>query len=318
MDSANSRFSSFNKNLRSEGVAFNDPVNAEAAADMVARIMKKYGNAPGDFLSNHKSAVKMSRNGRKKNNRFVVELDESDLEADDDSDFEILTPSPFQKDDDDDDDEDEDGDDEEFPDGPDDPEGGDDDDSGGESEPIPLENYVDAQYYGEISLGTPEQSFMVVFDTGSSNLWVPSTRCSSVACYLHNRYDADQSETYRENGTDFEIRYGSGSLEGVISNDILQVGNMKIEDVDFGESVKEPGMAFVFGKFDGIFGLGYDRIAVQGVVPPFYHMINKNLIANPIFSVWMGRSSLGEEGGELRKNLDFLSYYELLFDDTLL
>jgi saccharopepsin len=81
----------------------------------------------------------------------------------------------------------------------------------------------------------------VVFDTGSSNLWVPSTRCQSIACWLHRRYDASQSETYVENGTEFAIRYGTGSLKGVISNDVLTVGDIVVEGQDFGESVEEPG-----------------------------------------------------------------------------
>jgi len=164
---------------------------------------------------------------------------------------------------------------------------------------VPLENVLNAQYFGEIALGTPPQTFSVVFDTGSSNLWVPSTRCSSIACWLHRRFDASQSSSFRENGTDFAIQYGSGSLEGVISNDVLGVADLLIEDVDFGESTKEPGIAFAAGRFDGIFGLAYDNIAVKHVVPPFYHMVNKKLVDEPVFGAWFGDNADGGEGGEL-------------------
>lgn len=182
---------------------------------------------------------------------------------------------------------------------------------------VPLSNYMNAQYYGEIQLGSPPQPFTVVFDTGSSNLWVPSTHCNSIACFLHKRYDSQKSETFAENGTEFSIRYGTGSLEGFISEDTLTLGGIKIEHQGFAESVKEPGFTFAFAKFDGILGLGYDNIAVQHTVPPFYHMVNRDLIDEPLFSFWLNNAAEGAEGGELIFGATDPSHYkgEIIWSD---
>ncbi|KIJ43148.1 hypothetical protein M422DRAFT_170318 [Sphaerobolus stellatus SS14] len=158
---------------------------------------------------------------------------------------------------------------------------------------LPLNKFMNAQYFAEISLGTPPQEFKVVLDTGSSNLWVPSSKCTSIACFLHNRYDATASSTYKENGTDFNI----GALEGYVSNDILKISDMSIESQDFGEAVKEPRVAFAYEKFDGILGLAYDTIAVNRMTPPFFHMVNKNLIDQKVFTFCLGSSE--NDGGEV-------------------
>ncbi|KAL8663082.1 MAG: hypothetical protein Q9168_008150 [Polycauliona sp. 1 TL-2023] len=158
----------------------------------------------------------------------------------------------------------------------------------GVSHPVPVSNFLNAQYFSEIEIGTPAQSFKVILDTGSSNLWVPSKDCGSIACYLHSTYDSSSSSTYKKNGSDFEIRYGSGSLSGFVSQDTVKIGDLKIKHQDFAEATSEPGLAFAFGRFDGIMGLGYDTISVNQIVPPFFQMINQGLLDDPVFAFYLG------------------------------
>ncbi|KAJ7638850.1 endopeptidase [Roridomyces roridus] len=161
---------------------------------------------------------------------------------------------------------------------------------------VPLTNFMNAQYFADITLGSPPQSFKVILDTGSSNLWVPSTSCTSIACFLHAKYDSSASSSHKANGTEFKIVYGSGSMEGFVSNDVLTIGDLSIPKQDFAEATKEPGLAFAFGKFDGILGLAYDTISVNHITPPFYSMINQKLIDEPVLSFRLGTSE--EDGGE--------------------
>ena len=76
----------------------------------------------------------------------------------------------------------------------------------------------------------------------------------------------------------------------------MSIGDLTIKKQDFAEAVKEPGLAFAFGKFDGIMGMAYDTISVNHIVPPFYNMLNQGLLDEPVFSFRLGSSE--QDGGE--------------------
>ncbi|KAL2931336.1 Aspartic proteinase A2 [Bienertia sinuspersici] len=166
----------------------------------------------------------------------------------------------------------------------------------GEADVVALKNYMDAQYFGEIGIGTPPQKFTVIFDTGSSNLWVPSSKCYfSVACFFHAKYKSGASSTYMKNGESAAIQYGTGAISGFFSEDNVEVGDL----VKFIEATREPGITFVVAKFDGILGLGFQEIAVGNAVPVWYNMVKQGLIKDPVFSFWLNRKTEDEEGGEI-------------------
>uniref|UniRef100_A0A8C2ZP32 Nothepsin n=1 Tax=Cyclopterus lumpus TaxID=8103 RepID=A0A8C2ZP32_CYCLU len=153
-----------------------------------------------------------------------------------------------------------------------------------------------AQYYGEISLGSPAQNFSVVFDTGSSDLWVPSTYCVSQACASHRRFKAFQSTSFHHDGRTFGIHYGSGHLLGVMARETLKIGSLTTLNQEFGESVYEPGSAFVNSKFDGVLGMAYPALTEILGNPVFDNMMVQNVVEEQIFSFFL---SSGTPEGEL-------------------
>ncbi|KAJ2004015.1 aspartic proteinase precursor [Coemansia thaxteri] len=82
-----------------------------------------------------------------------------------------------------------------------------------------------------------------------------------------------------------------------MSQDTLSVGGIEVADQQFAEATKEPGLTFAFGRFDGIFGLGYDTISVLKTVPPFYHMVNRGLIDEAMFSFYLSDNN-NQQGGD--------------------
>jgi len=150
---------------------------------------------------------------------------------------------------------------------------------------IDLQDYMNTQYYGTIQMGTPAVSFIVLFDTGSSNLWLPASNCTNCAS-SKTKYNPAASSTYKANGTSFEIRYGSGSMKGFVVHDKLTMGELQCE-VDFAAATNEPGLTFKVAKFDGILGLGWPTIAVDGITPVMQKLAEERVIDSYMFGFYL-------------------------------
>jgi len=157
---------------------------------------------------------------------------------------------------------------------------------------VPQTNYEDIEYVGTVYIGTLPVLFYVIYDTGSSNLWVPSVKCTdcttSPGCCNHTRYDSSKSSSYKAVGTPYVLPYGSGTVIGYISQDVATWGGLNIQGQQFGESIEEPGDIWAESPFDGILGMGYPVLSMpSGIVPPFDQLMAQKLVAQPVFSTYL-------------------------------
>ena len=112
-----------------------------------------------------------------------------------------------------------------------------------------------------------------------------------------SKYNHDKSTTYEEDGGDFEIMYGSGSVSGFFSKDTVTLA----DDIDvtaqrFAE-VKDAGglgMMYSLGKFDGILGLGFTSISIDNTPTVFENAIQQDAVDQPVFSFYLGDNGPGE------------------------
>ncbi|CAJ0939396.1 unnamed protein product, partial [Mesorhabditis belari] len=151
-------------------------------------------------------------------------------------------------------------------------------------------DYDDLEYLGNITIGTPDQTFVAVLDTGSSNLWVPGTKCGAT-CNGKHKFDGSKSSTFTDKKTPWTIQYGSGDAKGTLAQDIVKFGStgenqLAVPNTVFGQAT-QISSDFKNDATDGILGLAFQSLAVDNVVPVLVNAINQGLLDQPLFTVWL-------------------------------
>lgn len=150
------------------------------------------------------------------------------------------------------------------------------------------------EYIGTIGVGTSSQGgaqfeARVVFDTGSTNLWVASTLCKEFPCNTDRAlefYDPEKSltqEAFSGESGDIDIQFGTGELKGPLHVDTYRVGPMEVTHQPFAMIRDMNGDVFSSFPFEGILGLGFPSLSFGGIDPFFDHVIEQKLLTNNEF-----------------------------------
>ncbi|CCW66041.1 unnamed protein product [Phytomonas sp. Hart1] len=138
-----------------------------------------------------------------------------------------------------------------------------------------MDNYLGIQFYGTIYVGTPAKEFKVVFDTGSSEMWLPTEKtnmCGSKQCY-----SSQKSTSSTPDGREFSAKYLSGSVAGVFVKDTVRLGSFSTEQI-FAEvdDVSGLGKMYVFLGWDGIMGMALPSLSKYNIRPTIFSLFDDN------------------------------------------
>lgn len=150
-----------------------------------------------------------------------------------------------------------------------------------------IDQNSDASYIGTISVGTPSQSFQVVLDTGSSDLWLAASNCSGCPDGIIP-FDTRASSTFSSNDSQFIIHYGSGNVSGTIGKDTATMDGltvssqtMGIVDQLYGNVISSPA--------SGLMGLAFQSLAETRAQPFWQALISENQLDSPEMGFHLAR-----------------------------
>ncbi|XP_073324650.1 pepsin A-like [Pagrus major] len=161
-----------------------------------------------------------------------------------------------------------------------------------EQSEVPMTYDLDMTYYGAIGFGTPPQFFKVLFDTGSSDLWVPSISCTTSSCDVHAKFNSSASSTFQAGTEPFYISYNSGFAAGSTGYDTVKISDLYVEHQLFGLTETE---AVFMGSvpWDGILGLAFPGMSSEGGTTIFVNMWNQGKLPQNMFSMYLSSSVEG-------------------------
>lgn len=161
---------------------------------------------------------------------------------------------------------------------------------------VPMGDGPRSRFVGPVGIGSPPQTFWLIFDTGSTNLQVVGNQCNVASCLKVSRFDASKSSTFMPSRprVEAQITFGTGRIHSEIGTDQVTLGQFVIPNQTFGiiyyEEEEKENATNIFDDiyFEGILGLGFPSLGSTGQTPLFDNlMLATNGTISPQFAIYM-------------------------------
>lgn len=141
-----------------------------------------------------------------------------------------------------------------------------------------------------------ESQVWVVFDTGSTNIWVSSDLCREGPCVKkgRRRYNHTRSATsdWPDSGLELTVQFGTGCIKGPQAVDDFHIGPFTVFNQTFGMIEVQNGTVFDEVPFEGILGLAFYAMSANGVQPFFENVIQQKALAHNEFAFYFSLDSV--------------------------
>ncbi|TFY66008.1 hypothetical protein EVG20_g5082 [Dentipellis fragilis] len=145
--------------------------------------------------------------------------------------------------------------------------------------------FYEAVYTVSVAVGDNNQNLSLQVDTGSSDMWMASTACSSSAC-SNTKGRLYDTSSGRATGVSFDINYLAGDVHGSIYWDQVTLGSYSVDNQAFAAATtvdSEP----LENEFDGILGLALplNSVIAQKIPPLTGNTPDGAAFASNLFSM---------------------------------
>jgi len=151
---------------------------------------------------------------------------------------------------------------------------------------------ADSSFMGSIAVGTPPVSFNVILDTGSSDLWLAGTSSSSGTTDIPSgiaTFNYASSSTFKSLNEPFQITYDSGSAQGTLATDTVQMAGLEVAAQEFAV-VSEVSQGLLTPPASGLMGLAWQQIASSQATPFWEALATANgALTEPLMSFQLTR-----------------------------